>query len=175
MVIRRRRYNRYARREFAERGPIWQYTEWEHKMLLPLVTRLHLQAGRTLMRQGTRDGQFVMLVKGSAAVFRDGIALEKLGPGSHIGGLTAIYGLPHPTEVISDTPVDIDVISERAFRSVVPLLDTFKARVRQEIDRQRRDWCAPSTSDDAAAGQRDGERLRVYGTLASTALWSRSG
>lgn len=144
----RRHYNRNARLEFEERELIWRCTEWEHKMLLPLVTRLRLQAGRTLMRQGTSEGQFMILVKGSAAVFRDDTALEQIGPGSHVGGLTVVYGLPHPTTVVSVTPVEIDVVSEREFRSVVPLLGTFKTRVREEIERQRRDWCSPRTSTD---------------------------
>jgi CRP-like cAMP-binding protein len=150
----RRRHHRIAKLEFRERGPIWLCTKSDHKLLLRHVTRLHLPAGRMLMRQGECRGQFVVLVKGSAVVMRDGVVCEHLGPGGHVGGLTALYGIPHPTDVVNTIPVDVDVIDGREFRTVLSQLGMLNARIRDEIDRQRRDWCVPSDRADIATGAR---------------------
>jgi CRP-like cAMP-binding protein len=145
---------------YDRRGPIWRCTKPEYRKLLTLTTTVTLPAGSELAHQGRRQGQLIILIEGSAAVLQNDLLIEQLTAGAHVGGLTVLRGIPHPTTVIALTPVVVDVIAEREFRSVVPLLEDFNRRVLIEVDRQRRDWCETETTGTAPtfADQQSGPR-----------------
>jgi CRP-like cAMP-binding protein len=145
---------------YAHRGPIWHCSELEYRQLLPVITTLTVSPGRKLAEQGRLTRQFVILVEGTAAVLRNDSWVEELTPGAQVGGLTVIYGARHPTTVVALTSVVVDVIGEREFRSVVPVLEGFNRWVRTEADRQLRDWHVTeadgivSTLTEGPAGRR---------------------
>ena len=80
-----------------------------------IADEVDLQAGKVLIREGERGREFFVLVSGEVEVRRKGRKIATLGPGSFFGEMALLSKAPRAATVTAVTPIDVLVISDRAF------------------------------------------------------------
>lgn len=84
-----------------------------------LATRLDLEAGRELTKQGETGNEFVIVLDGEVDVVIDGNVVATRGAGDYFGEIALLSERPRTATVVAKTPVSIEVIGRREFRSLV--------------------------------------------------------
>lgn len=90
---------------------------------------LSLPAGATLMRQGERGREFVVIVDGTVEVLRDGKPLRTMGPGDFAGEIALVADVPRTATVVASSPVRVLVLSDRAFARLIRETPSIAAKV----------------------------------------------
>ena len=80
-----------------------------------IADEVDLQAGKVLIREGERGREFFVIVSGEVEVRRKGRKIATLGPGSFFGEMALLSKAPRAATVTAVTPIDVLVISDRAF------------------------------------------------------------
>ena len=113
-------------------------------------TRLSAPAGTVLVRQGERGRQFVIVLDGTAEVWRDGQPIDEIGAGGHFGEIALIRRIPEPASIVAKTAMTVDVIEERdvvvkqEFATLYADLALLRQRLDHELDRRVAKWLTPS-------------------------------
>ena len=95
-----------------------------------LVTRLRLEQGRVLLREGARDRQFIVIVEGQIGVNRhQGAPIAVLSPGGFVGEMALLTGEGRSATVTALTPVEILVCNAREFGTLVETAPSVKDKV----------------------------------------------
>ncbi len=76
-------------------------------------------AGKVIVEEGRFGLEFFLIVSGSATVTRNGKKVATLGPGGYFGELALLDRKPRSATVVSDTEMDLVVLSQRQFNSVL--------------------------------------------------------
>jgi CRP-like cAMP-binding protein len=76
-------------------------------------------AGKELVEEGRVGQEFFIIVDGQATVSRNGRKVASLGPGSHFGELALLDRRPRSASVVSDTAMDMLVLSQRQFNGLL--------------------------------------------------------
>lgn len=108
----------------------------EIDMLDATLTEAHVEAGKALTLQGHAGRDFSVIVEGLATVIRDGVEVERLGPGTFFGEHALLRGLPRTADVIALTPMRLLVAGLGEFDRMIREIPSFADQVR-EADRQR--------------------------------------
>ena len=85
-----------------------------------IADQLDLPAGKVLIREGDRGREFFVVIAGELDVQQQGRNVATLGPGSFFGEMALLSQAPRSATVTTITPVDVLVITDRAF---IALLD----------------------------------------------------
>ena len=93
-----------------------------------IVTELQITKGSTLMVEGEMVHEFVIIESGTASVRRGGRKIATVGKGDVVGELALILRRPRTATVIADTDLNILVVDERSFNT---LLDDVPGLARQ--------------------------------------------
>lgn len=93
-----------------------------------IVTELKISKGTNLMVEGEMVHEFVIIESGTASVRRGGRKVATVGPGDVVGELALILRRPRTATVTADTDVNVLVVDERSFNS---LLDDVPGLARQ--------------------------------------------
>jgi CRP-like cAMP-binding protein len=108
-----------------------------------LVTRtdeVQVEAGRTLIRQGSLGDTFYLLLDGSAAVDVDGHERPPLRAGSFFGEISMLDRGPATATVVTTTPARLMVMSHEQFRDAIKANDNLLLQVMGAMaERLRRD------------------------------------
>ena len=80
-----------------------------------VADEIDLQAGKVLIEEGERGREFFVLVSGEVEVRRKRRKVATLGPGSFFGEMALLSKTPRTATVTAVTPIDVLVISDRAF------------------------------------------------------------
>ncbi len=110
-----------AKLDLIKRIPLFEHcskTDLQH--IAGIADELDLQAGKVLIREGERGREFFVLVTGEAEVRRKGRKIATVGPGDFVGEMALLSKAPRNATVTAVTPLDVLVITDRAF---VDLLD----------------------------------------------------
>lgn len=83
-----------------------------------LITR---DPGAVLVQQGSWTREAFVIVDGAATVSSGGTTVATLGPGDVIGAIAVLGGGPRTATVTADTPIELLVFDQRAFRSLLGL------------------------------------------------------
>ncbi len=75
--------------------------------------------GKVLVEEGRIGLEFFLIVTGAATVSRNGKKVATLGPGGYFGELSLLDRKPRSATVTSDTEMDVLVLSQRQFNSVL--------------------------------------------------------
>jgi CRP-like cAMP-binding protein len=71
--------------------PLFAETSRQELTLIgQLLTRLTLPAGKTLVREGARGNEFMIIVEGTAEVKQDGQLIATIGPGELVGEMALL-------------------------------------------------------------------------------------
>lgn len=114
------------------------------------ATRLSPGAGTVLVRQGERGRQVVIVLGGTAEVWRDGQPIDEIGAGGYFGEIALIRRIREPVSIVARTAMTVDVIARRdaiARREFVALyadLALVRQRMDHELDRRLAKWIPAS-------------------------------
>ena len=76
-------------------------------------------AGKVLVEEGRIGQEFFIIVDGRASVTRNGRRVARLEAGSHFGELALLDRRPRSASVVSETDMDVLVMSQRQFNGLL--------------------------------------------------------
>ncbi len=84
-----------------------------------LTDEVHVEAGRTVIRQGDLGQEFAMIVSGEAEVRKDGNLVATIGPGTYFGEVALLDAVTRNASVIAKTDLVLEVIDRRGFNTLL--------------------------------------------------------
>jgi CRP-like cAMP-binding protein len=105
----------------------------ELQRVASLADELDLAEGATLIREGERGREFIVIADGSVTVTRRGKKLRDLGAGDYVGEIALVADVPRTATVTATSPVRLLVITDRAFRSVLEQMPSIATKVLQSL------------------------------------------
>jgi CRP-like cAMP-binding protein len=84
-----------------------------------IADELDLQAGRVLIKEGTRGREFFTLVEGDVRVLKNGRKVASLGPGDFFGEIALVTDVPRTSTVTAETDVRVLVLTKRDFQRLL--------------------------------------------------------
>ena len=88
-----------------------------------------MPAGKVLVEEGRIGQEFFIIVDGTAKVTRNGQKVATLGPGSHFGELALLDRRPRSASVISESDLDVLVMSQRQFNGLLESVPTIARKM----------------------------------------------
>ena len=86
-------------------------------------------AGKVLVEEGRIGQEFFIIVDGRAAVTRNGRKVATLEGGSHFGELALLDRRPRSASVVSETDMDVLVMSQRQFNGLLESVPTIARKL----------------------------------------------
>lgn len=94
-------------------------TETELDEIDHLADEVHVEAGRTIMRQGDLAQEFAVIVSGEADVVKDGVAVAHLTPGDYFGEVALLDAITRTASIVATTDMTLEVIDRRGFNTLL--------------------------------------------------------
>lgn len=98
-----------------------------------IADELDLPEGATLIREGDRGREFLIVIEGTAKVTKKGRKLRDVGSGSFVGEIALIADVPRTATVTATAPVRLLVITDRAFQHLIRKTPSIAAKVLQSL------------------------------------------
>ncbi len=86
-------------------------------------------AGKVLVEEGRIGQEFFIIVEGRAAVTRNGKRVARLEAGDHFGELALLDRRPRSASVVSETELDVLVMSQRQFNGLLESVPTIARKM----------------------------------------------
>jgi CRP/FNR family cyclic AMP-dependent transcriptional regulator len=110
-----------AKTDLIKAVPLFEHcSKGDLAKIAKIADELDIRAGKVLITEGERGREFFVLVSGEVEVRRKGRKVATLGPGTFFGEMALLSKIPRTATVTALTPLDVLVITDRAF---VDLLD----------------------------------------------------
>ena len=84
-----------------------------------VADEVHVEAGRTVLRQGDLGQEFALIVSGEADVVKDGETVARLGPGAYFGEIALLDSITRTASVVAATDLVLEVIDRRGFNTLL--------------------------------------------------------
>jgi CRP/FNR family transcriptional regulator, cyclic AMP receptor protein len=84
-----------------------------------VADEIDLPEGKTLMKEGERGREFLVLLEGSAEVRKGGKRIATLGNGDFLGEIALVTKVPRTATVTTTSPVRALVITDRDFAALL--------------------------------------------------------
>lgn len=94
-------------------------TEEELAEIDRLADEVHVEAGRTIIRQGDLGQEFAVIVSGEADVVKDGKVVVTLAAGAYFGEVALLDAVTRTASVVARTDVTLEVIDRRGFNTLL--------------------------------------------------------
>ena len=121
---------RDAKVELLKKVPLFaDCSKAELRELAKSADEIDLREGTVMTREGRRGREFFVLIEGSARVTRKGEKLADLTGGDGFGEIALITDRPRTATVTATSAVDVLVITDRRFRSVVETMPSIALKV----------------------------------------------
>jgi len=105
----------------------------ELQRIASLADELDLADGATLIREGERGREFIVVASGTVRVTRNGKELRELGAGDFIGEIALVADVPRTATVTATSPVRLLVVTDRAFRGLLEQMPSIAKKVLQSL------------------------------------------
>ena len=105
----------------------------ELQKIASLADELDLGEGATLIREGERGREFIVIAEGTVRVTRNGKQLRELGAGDFIGEIALVADVPRTATVTATSPVRLLVVTDRAFRGLLEQMPSLAKKVLQSL------------------------------------------
>ena len=110
--------NKY--RDYLKAVPLFRdLNSRELDAVAAVVTDMHLDAGRVLMRQGDYAHEMFIVTAGELAVSRDGAHVADIGPGSFAGEMAVLARANRNSTVTAKTDADVLHIEGRSLQRLI--------------------------------------------------------
>ena len=121
---------RDAKVELLKRVPLFSdCSKAELRALAQTADELDVREGTVLTREGRPAREFFVLIDGTARVTKGGKNVADLGSGDWFGEIALLTGGPRTASVTATSPVDVLVITDRRFRTVVETMPSIALKV----------------------------------------------
>jgi CRP-like cAMP-binding protein len=121
-----------AREQTLDLKSIWLFsscTATELRKIRGSLDQISVPPGKMLVEEGRIGMEFFLIVTGTASVTREGTKVATLGPGSHFGELALLDRRPRSASVVSETEMDLLVLSQRQFNSLLESVPTISRKM----------------------------------------------
>jgi CRP/FNR family cyclic AMP-dependent transcriptional regulator len=111
-----------ARAQALDLKSIWLFSACSASELRKIrgsLDEVQIPEGKMLVEEGRIGLEFFLIVSGKATVSRNGKNVATLGPGGYFGELALLDRRPRSATVVSDTTMDVLVLSQRQFNGVL--------------------------------------------------------
>jgi CRP/FNR family transcriptional regulator, cyclic AMP receptor protein len=105
----------------------------ELQRIASLADELDLGEGATLIREGERGREFLVIVDGTVSVTKRGKKIRDLGAGAFIGEIALVSDVPRTATVTASSPVRLLVVTDRAFRGLIEEMPSIATKVLQSL------------------------------------------
>lgn len=105
----------------------------ELQQVAQLADELDLAEGATLIREGERGREFIVVADGTVAVTRGGETIRELGAGDFIGEIALVVDMPRTATVTASSPVRLLVLTDRAFARVLEQVPSIAPKVMRSL------------------------------------------
>ena len=131
-----------ARPKELDLKSIWLFsscTTSELRKIRGSLDEVEVPAGKVLVEEGRIGQEFFLIVDGTAAVLRSGKKVAILGPGGHFGELALLDRRPRSATVVSETEMDLLVLSQRQFNSLLEVVPTIARKMLAALSNRLRE------------------------------------
>jgi CRP-like cAMP-binding protein len=121
-----------ARPKALDLKSIWLFsscTGSELRKIRSSLDEVVVPEGKVLVEEGRVGLEFFLIVSGTATVTRNGKKVATLGPGGYFGELSLLDRKPRSATVVSETEMDVLVLSQRQFNSVLQSVPTIARKM----------------------------------------------
>lgn len=120
-----------------------QMDERDRRRLLDAGRALRIPAGASLLFEGDLSERAVVILRGTARVFATAangrqVLVTIVGPGEILGEMSALDGRPHSASVVALEDLDVVVISDTDFRSILAANASIAIAVAVRLTRELR-------------------------------------
>jgi CRP/FNR family cyclic AMP-dependent transcriptional regulator len=122
-------------------------TDDQLRKVAALVDEISVDEGHQLIAEGATTNEVFVIVEGWAAVMTGDEPVAALGPGELVGELAILDGGPRSATVIAKTPMQLLVISAKAFDDFVEIPPVGRALSKTLAGRVRRAESAQTRQD----------------------------
>ena len=105
----------------------------ELQRIAALADELDLAEGATLIREGERGREFIVVADGTVEVTRGGKMLRELGSGDFIGEIALVVDRPRTATVPATSPGRLLVVTDRAFSRLLEQVPSLSVKVMQSL------------------------------------------
>jgi CRP-like cAMP-binding protein len=132
---------RAAKMDLLKRVPLFaECSKTELREIARTADELDIREGTVLTREGKSGREFFVLVEGTARVTKKGKKIGDLAPGDWFGEIALLTDSPRTATVTATSAVDVLVITDRRFRSLVETMPSIALKVLSSVgDRLARD------------------------------------
>src|SRR5579862_3928836 len=124
------RLRKDAKVELIRSVPLFSHcAKSELAALAAEADELSVPAGKNLTTEGDRGREFMVIVEGTADVKRNGRRINQLGPGSFVGEIALLTGVPRTATVTTTSDALLLVLTDRAFKRVVAQMPSVQGSV----------------------------------------------
>jgi CRP/FNR family transcriptional regulator, cyclic AMP receptor protein len=125
---------RDAKVELLKRVPLFaDCSKTELRELAKSADEIDLREGTVMTREGRPGREFFVLIEGTARVTKSGQQVAELKGGDWFGEIALITNRPRTATVTATSAVDVLVITDRRFRSVVETMPTIALKVLSSV------------------------------------------
>ena len=108
-----------------------------------LATRLDEPAGTQLTKEGRVGNEFIIVLEGEIEVRKGDEVVATRGPGSYVGEIALLDNRPRTATVVAKTPVVIEVIGRREFRTLLADAPELQAEIMSTMAQRLAELEAP--------------------------------
>ncbi|MGH3126594.1 MAG: cyclic nucleotide-binding domain-containing protein [Gaiellaceae bacterium] len=125
---------RDAKIELLKRAPLFSgCSKSELRALASTADELDLREGTIITREGRPGREFFVLISGTAQVTKKGKEVAQLGAGDWFGEIALLTDAPRTATVKATSPVDVLVITDRRFKTVVETMPSIALKILSSI------------------------------------------
>jgi CRP/FNR family transcriptional regulator, cyclic AMP receptor protein len=125
---------RDAKIELLKRAPLFSgCSKSELRALASTADELDLREGTIITREGRPGREFFVLISGTAEVTKKGKEVAQLGAGDWFGEIALLTDAPRTATVKATSPVDVLVITDRRFKTVVETMPSIALKILSTI------------------------------------------
>jgi CRP/FNR family transcriptional regulator, cyclic AMP receptor protein len=121
---------RDAKIELLKKVPLFSgCSKSELRELAKSADELDVREGTVLTREGKAGREFFVVISGTARVTKNGKKIADVGAGDWLGEIALLTDSPRTATVTATSPIDLLVITDRRFRSVVETMPSIAMKV----------------------------------------------
>jgi CRP/FNR family transcriptional regulator, cyclic AMP receptor protein len=119
-----------AKVEMLRAVPLFaQCSKRELEEVAGVTDEVSLAAGRVVIREGARGGEFLVVIDGTLDVERGGRSVGTIRAGEFVGEISLVTGRPRNATVTATEDVRALVLTDRAFRRLLADSPTIQTKV----------------------------------------------